>query len=648
MAGLDTIFSLTDRLSRPLQTIENNLNRTQRVATATGTAIDGMGSGIGGATARQAQFNSELAEGRREASGLETSIKGFVAAYVGFQTLAQGVSAFVRMSDELTSAEARLSGIVDETQTLEQLSQKVYESAQRSRGAYASTAQFIARVGQMASDLFTNDELVKFAETINKQMVINGTTTWEAEAAMTQLSQALGSGVLRGEELNSVFEQAPGIIKMISEYLDVDIGQIRDMAAEGQLTAEVVKNAVLSSAAEIDAQFESMPMTWAQTWQNFTNQVAWNLKPLSQAWSEFLNTAMVQNFFTALASLIGLFGRLLTAVINFINAALQMEQVQFVLKIIGTTVGVLLVLAFLRLAVAGAAAFASIVRTAVVAAAAFVAAHAPLIAMITIFALIVQGAEDMGMSVRDVFMVLGGGITGIVFSIDSLFTTLWDNLKAGANNAVSYILGKFAEMINWLADKVNNNGIAKKLGISMDTVSYTPSYQSINSLSDNMSAAYERGYAYGSYYVNKGFNWAGSKIDSLKSLASQATSVSGGSNLNIGEIPTAEEIGFGTLDDIDGSTDDTAKATEETAKNTGNISKTLKAAALDIAMLKALARTQEMKKIEQNLQLNIDAPINGTTQADLDGFVDELTGAVQVALQNTMTNYNPPGGVSYG
>ena len=251
----------------------------------------------------------------------------------------------------------------------------------------------------------------------------------------------------------------------------------------------------------------------------------------------------------------------------------------------------------------------------------------------------------MGMSVRDVFMVLGGGITGIVFSIGSLFTTLWDNLKAGANNAVSYILGKFAEMINWLADKVNSNGIAKKLGISMDTVSYSPSYQPINSLSGNMSAAYERGYAYGSYYVNKGFNWAGSKIDSLKGLASQASGLSDSSALVIGDIPTAEDIGFEGLAD---SSDDTAKATEETAKNTKNISNTLKAAALDIAMLKALARTQEMKKIEQNLQLNIDAPINGTTQADLDGFVDELTGAVQVALQNTMTNYNPPGGVSYG
>ena len=130
------------------------------------------------------------------------------------------------------------------------------------------------------------DELTTFAEIVNKQFVLAGTGSREASMAMVQLSQALASGVLRGEELNSVFEQAPGIMQSIATYMDVPIGQIREMAFEGMLTSEIVKNAILASASEVEQRFNEMPLTWEQVWMQFVNQVTWELLPLLRKRSE--------------------------------------------------------------------------------------------------------------------------------------------------------------------------------------------------------------------------------------------------------------------------------------------------------------------------------------------------------------------------
>lgn len=103
------------------------------------------------------------------------------------------------------------------------------------------------------------DEVIAFQELINKQFIIGGASVQEQQAAMIQLTQAMASGVLRGEELNSVFEQAPGIIQSIADYLDVSIGEIRAMAAEGQLTADVVKMPCLRRRMILKPSFQICP-----------------------------------------------------------------------------------------------------------------------------------------------------------------------------------------------------------------------------------------------------------------------------------------------------------------------------------------------------------------------------------------------------
>ena len=148
----------------------------------------------------------------------------------------------------ITKIQAKLNAINDGQQTTAQLQDMIYQSAQRSRGSFEDTANLVVRIGQNAREAFgSNAEMIQFAENLNKQFVIAGASQEEMSSATLQLTQALASGVLRGEELNAVFESAPNVIRNIAEYLGVGVGEIREMASEGQLTAEVVKNALLKA-----------------------------------------------------------------------------------------------------------------------------------------------------------------------------------------------------------------------------------------------------------------------------------------------------------------------------------------------------------------------------------------------------------------
>ncbi len=233
------------------------------------------------------------------AGNLLGTIRGLASAYLSFQALRNVVS----LSDQMTSTTARLTMIVDDGGSVEALEQKIMASAQRSRASYLSTAQAISQMGLMAGDAFaSNDELIAFTEAVNKQFVIAGTNAAGAEAATLQLTQAMASGVLRGEELNSVFEQAPNIIQNIADYLDVPIGQIREMASEGQITSNIVKNAMLSAADDINEAFEDMPMTWGQVITQLKNDALSIFSPLLKQINKLANSDEFQRFIRAAES----------------------------------------------------------------------------------------------------------------------------------------------------------------------------------------------------------------------------------------------------------------------------------------------------------------------------------------------------------
>lgn len=241
----------------------------------------------------QGRFNREIEEGTNEANSLMQTIKGAVAAYATIQTL----SAALNLSDQLTSTTARMNLMNDGLQTTQDLQNMIYLSAERARGSYQATADAVSKLGLMAGDAFgSSQEIIAFIEQVNKQFTIAGTEAAGVDAAMLQLTQAMASGVLRGEELNSIFEQAPTIIQTIADYLDVPIGSIREMAAEGEITADIVKSAMFAAADETNAKFESMPKTFSQIWTSFQNTALMAFQPVLQRMNEIANSEAFQTF----------------------------------------------------------------------------------------------------------------------------------------------------------------------------------------------------------------------------------------------------------------------------------------------------------------------------------------------------------------
>ncbi|MEY8428426.1 tape measure protein [Lachnospiraceae bacterium 46-15] len=241
----------------------------------------------------QGRFNREIEEGTNEANELMRTIKGAVAAYATIQTL----SAALNLSDQLTSATARLNLMNDGLQTTQDLQNMIFLSAERARGNYQATANAVSKLGLMAGDAFgSSEEIIAFMEQVNKQFTIAGTEAAGIDAAMLQLTQAMGSGVLRGEEYNSILEQAPNIIQAIADYMEVPKGQLKDMAAEGQITADIVKAAMFAAADETNAKFESMPKTFSQIWTSFQNTAFMAFQPVLQRLNEIANSEAFQEF----------------------------------------------------------------------------------------------------------------------------------------------------------------------------------------------------------------------------------------------------------------------------------------------------------------------------------------------------------------
>lgn len=266
-------------------------------------------------TDEQGRFNQEVSEGVAQSNELVNTIGRAAAAYLTVQSAGKALN----ISDELTQTTARLDLMNDGLQSTQGLVNMTYVAAQDARGSFSDMADVVARFGNNAKDAFSsNAEVISFANLIQKQMTIAGASTQEASNAMLQLSQALASGVLRGDELNSIFEQSPNLIQNIAKYIEGNdelvnkmakgigikaealsgnvMGHIRDIASEGLISADIVKAAVFSASDEINAKFESMPMTWGQVWQSMQNTALMAFSPVLQRLNDIANSEAFNTF----------------------------------------------------------------------------------------------------------------------------------------------------------------------------------------------------------------------------------------------------------------------------------------------------------------------------------------------------------------
>ena len=281
MAGVKTTLGINDQMSPKLKAIANAL-----IACETGFSIVKKVSQTSPST-------KAIEKATHSTSGLVTQLKYAAATYLSFRT----IGGVVGWSDEMTNTNARINMINDGLQKSSVLQKMIYDSAQRSGSAYGVQADVVAKIGLRAGKIFTNNrETIRFAETLSKMFGIAGASTEEQHSASLQLVQSLGSGVLRGEEFNAVFEAAPNIMQAVAKSMGMPVEKLRTLATQGKISAKVVKKAMLEASAETDAQFKKIPLTWSRISTMALNAIQRAAWPLQKKISDIFNSKKFQSF----------------------------------------------------------------------------------------------------------------------------------------------------------------------------------------------------------------------------------------------------------------------------------------------------------------------------------------------------------------
>lgn len=441
-----SMFATTSRLAAAQSDAAAAAFRAQAAETAALAAQERLEAQRARAAAQAAKEQAKAHdEAAQAANGLAGKIKSLLGAYVGLQS----VKTLVNMSDQMTQINARLQLMTGSAEAAAAAQDKIFQAAQRSRGAYTDMADLVSQLGMLAPDAFGNtDELIAFAEQLQKQMTISGASGQSAAAAMTQLTQALASGTLRGDELNSVLEQTPMIAKTIADYMGLTTGQLREVAAEGQVTADIVKNAMLSAAEETNAAFEQIPLTWSQVWTMARNTALQALEPVLNAISWLAN-----NLDTIIPIIAGVTAAILTfAAASFVlsggltSLIAALTSVNPMAVLIGVAVGtVVYMIAQWVQSVGGLE-----------------------IAWLTVVDTVLTTMDNLKIGLTAGFYALGNtldnfsvGALSVAYSVADFFGDMkvaaLENIQGMANGAI--------DIINWMIEQVN-----KIPGVAIDTI----------------------------------------------------------------------------------------------------------------------------------------------------------------------------------
>lgn len=696
MASISTSIELYDRVSAPinkmLSALGNMCTAFESVETSMDSGFDTsaieearrateqaaleviqLGNDIEQNQDHQENYNRSVRSGASAMDGLTRKVAGLVATYVSLQTVSKAMD----LSDTMTQTTARLDMMNDGLQTTEQLQQMIYQSAQRSRGSYQESADAVAKMGIMAKDAFnSNAELVAFVEQLNKQFTIAGTSQEGVSAAMLQLTQAMSSGVLRGEELNSVFEQAPTIIQSIADYLDVPIGQIREMAAEGQISSEIVKNALLSAAEETDAKFAQMPMTWGQVFTSVKNQALMAFQPVLDKINEIANNPDFQVFASNAVGALSTIAMYLLQIMEFAgmvatfigeNWSIIAPIVMGIVTALGLYAGASMVIntingisAMMESTKAAAqmmATGATLAETAaqhglnaalmacpltwiillIIAIIAIIYAVCSAIAKLTGVANSGFGVITGGINVViQFFKNLGLSVANIALGIGNAIAALGSNMMTAFNNAICSIQSWFWGLLSTAMSVVE--GICAALN-KLPFVEFD--YSGISAKADEYAAkaAEAEGNKQDYKSIGDAFNEGMSTFDTFQDgWASDAfsagaawgdgvaDSVSGAFSMDSFEIPEYEA-----------STYDASQIPAniaDTAGNTGSMADSMDITSEDLKYLRDIAETEVVNRFTTaEIKVEMTNNNNVSSDMDLDGMVDYLATGVNEAME---------------
>lgn len=696
MASISTSIELYDRVSAPinkmLSALGNMCTAFESVETSMDSGFDTsaieearrateqaaleviqLGNDIEQNQDHQENYNRSVRSGASAMDGLTRKVAGLVATYVSLQTVSKAMD----LSDTMTQTTARLDMMNDGLQTTEQLQQMIYQSAQRSRGSYQESADAVAKMGIMAKDAFnSNAELVAFVEQLNKQFTIAGTSQEGVSAAMLQLTQAMSSGVLRGEELNSVFEQAPTIIQSIADYLDVPIGQIREMAAEGQISSEIVKNALLSAAEETDAKFAQMPMTWGQVFTSVKNQALMAFQLVLDKINEIANNPDFQVFASNAVGALSTIAMYLLQIMEFAgmvatfigeNWSIIAPIVMGIVTALGLYAGASMVIntingisAMMESTKAAAqmmATGATLAETAaqhglnaalmacpltwiillIIAIIAIIYAVCSAIAKLTGVANSGFGVITGGINVViQFFKNLGLSVANIALGIGNAIVALGSNMMTAFNNAICSIQSWFWGLLSTAMSVVE--GICAALN-KLPFVEFD--YSGISAKADEYAAkaAEAEGNKQDYKSIGDAFNEGMSTFDTFQDgWASDAfssgaawgdgvaDSVSGAFSMDSFEIPEYEATGY--------DASQIPANIADTAGNTGSMADSMDITSEDLKYLRDIAETEVVNRFTTaEIKVEMTNNNNVSSDMDLDGMVDYLATGVNEAME---------------
>lgn len=422
MTTLGTMFKLFDGYSNPTtKIIKKTDEATNKILKASG-ATD--------------KFNDKL-----EATGTSASVSSVgLGKFLSVAALIGGALKGMNISDEFTNTSARLNLINDGLQTQLELQDKIFTAANRSKGSYTAMASAISKMGLMASDSFgSNDELIAFTELLQKGFKVGGSSSTEQSSAMLQLTQAMGSGKLQGDEFRSIMENAPMIADAIAKYTGVSKGKLKEMSSEGLITSEIIKNAMFMASDDINAKFETMPTTFADIWNRIKNGALQAFGPIIEASSRMINSEAFNNIINGMIIGINLLSMAIGGLINFFVD--NWTLIQSFLIATGIYLATTLLHGFIATGVAGMIAGIQV-------AAAWAVANAPMLAMIGTIAFLIYVFTEAGLTIEDIFGFIGGVIGVAVAGIWNLFLGLGELILG----VINYLISPFVRFTNFLGN----------------------------------------------------------------------------------------------------------------------------------------------------------------------------------------------------
>ncbi|MCF0149716.1 MAG: tape measure protein, partial [Clostridium sp.] len=361
--------------------------------------------------------NDKLKKTGSSSSFFSSSLGKLTGTVLTLTTALKGM----QLSDELVNTGARLNLINDGLQTQAELQEKIYASATRSRGVYTDMAGAVAKLGLTAADSFgSNDELIAFTELIQKSFKVGGASASEQSSALLQLTQAMGAGKLQGDEFRSITENAPMIADAIAKYVGVSKGKLKELSSEGAITADIIKNAMFNASDDINSKFKTMPMTFSDIWNKLKNGLLSAFTPISDAFSNMINSQSFINVINALIIGVNILGSALGGLIDLIVSGWDLIS-PFIIALATVWLNTIIVKLW------------AMVTPILAQAGAWILAHAPMIMLIALIIMIIQALGSMGVTFQDIFSFVGG-LFGVFYAlVGNYLIGLWNTVAAFVN-----------------------------------------------------------------------------------------------------------------------------------------------------------------------------------------------------------------------